>query len=103
MFETQPNTFAIGLASPAYADHASLLNGSINLFNRSRWSAALEKVKSAILRRSWALLDLQIISMNQVRTQRYGGISSCRASFLVVPLAVGLLLIQPSARHHSTG
>jgi hypothetical protein len=74
MFETQPNTFAIGLASPAYADHASLLNGSINLFNRSRWSATLEKVKSAILRRSWALLDLQIISMNQVRTQRYGGI-----------------------------
>jgi hypothetical protein len=74
MFEIQPNTFAIGLASPTYADHASLLNSSISLFNRSRWSAALEKVKSAILRRSWALLDLQIISMNQVRTQRYGGI-----------------------------
>jgi hypothetical protein len=74
MFESQPNSFAARLSCPSYVNHASLHNGCISLFNRSRWSAALVKLKSLVLHRSQALLDLEIIPTNQVRNQRYGGI-----------------------------
>jgi len=74
MFETQPNTFAMGLSSPSYGNHASLLNGSISLFNQSRWNATLTKFTATLLRRSQALFDLGIIPENMVRNQHYGGI-----------------------------
>jgi len=54
--------------------HAFLLNQAINQFNQARWDGLLEKVKSALLRRAHALLDLETLSQNQVRAQRYGGI-----------------------------
>jgi hypothetical protein len=59
---------------PTHASHAFLLNQAINQFNQARWDGLLEKVKSALLRRAHALLDLETLSQNQVRAQRYGGI-----------------------------
>jgi hypothetical protein len=74
MFENQPHTFAMGLRSPSYVNHANLLNSSISLFNRSRWNAALAKLIAILLRGSQALFDLEIIPDNLVRNQHYGGI-----------------------------
>jgi hypothetical protein len=68
MFENQPHTFAMGLRSPSYVNHANLLNSSISLFNRSRWNAALAKLIAILLRGSQALFDLEIIPDNLGRS-----------------------------------
>lgn len=78
MFESQPNAFVARISCPSYVNHASLLNGSISLFNRSRWNAALAKLKSIILHRDQSLLDLEFIPANRVRNQHYGGIKPVR-------------------------
>jgi hypothetical protein len=74
MFDLRSNFYENGdFDRPAHASHAFRLKQAINQFNQARWCAALAKIKSIILRRSQALLDLEIIPANLVRSQRYGG------------------------------
>lgn len=76
MFELRPNALDQDnyYDRPAYASHAFLLNQAINQFNQARWEGLIEKAKCALLRRARNLLDLENISQNQVRAQRYSGI-----------------------------
>lgn len=79
MFEIRPASFDSGsFDRPARPNHAVVLNQAINLFNQSRWNSLLEWVKSAVLRRTCFLLDLESLPQNCMRNQRYGGIKPIR-------------------------
>jgi NarL family two-component system response regulator LiaR len=58
--------------------HASLLNDAIDLFNRARWIATLEKAKYFVLRRSHSLLDLESIPSRRILSQHHGGLKAVR-------------------------
>lgn len=52
---------------PARSNHALVLNQAIRLFNQARWNSLLEWVKSAVLRRTCFLLDLESLPQNCMR------------------------------------
>lgn len=79
MFETQPNTiYRLNFDRPSYADHATLLNQAIDLFDQSRWAGMLYKAWSVLLRRVRVLFDLDSLPQTSTRSQRYGGIKPVR-------------------------
>jgi hypothetical protein len=49
-------------------------NQALNLFNKARSAAFVEKMKSMLLGSPKQLLDLGTVSLNNVRSQHYGGI-----------------------------
>ena len=75
MFEFRPNTFAFDLPEkPRQADHALLLQRTIDLFNTARWKANLEEMKNFLFHLDRSLLDLNEIPTHQIRSRHHGGI-----------------------------
>lgn len=57
-----------------HGHHAALLNQAIALFNRAMWKGRFERLRSHLLHRSCALLNLECIPRQAIRNQHYGGL-----------------------------
>lgn len=60
--------------------HSVLLLSALNLFNTARWRSTVERAWSALRRQGWRLVDLNVITPNQVHGRRYAGIQSVAIS-----------------------
>jgi hypothetical protein len=75
MFELRPNTFGFDQPdNPKAANHAMLIQRTLDLFNTARWKAKLEELKSVLFHLDRSLLDLNEIPTRQTCSRHHGGI-----------------------------
>jgi hypothetical protein len=75
MFELRPNTFGFDQPDrPKEANHAMLIQRTINLFNAVRLKAGFGEIKKHLFRLDHSLLDLNDIPTHQISSRHHGGI-----------------------------